>query len=138
MRKIIVGYDGSEQSDRALQRAADLTDGDVSLIVVSAARYAPLTHDPVLGPSAVDPIESEWARGNLDKARARLEGKGVEVRTVEGHGDPADALVRQAKDEEADLIVVGTRGMNAARRAVLGSVSTKVVHHAPCDVLIIR
>jgi nucleotide-binding universal stress UspA family protein len=46
--------------------------------------------------------------------------------------------VRQASDEGADLIVVGTRGLNVAQRALLGSVSTKIVHHAACDVLVVR
>ena len=63
---------------------------------------------------------------------------GGTLRTVEAHGDPADAVVRQATDEEADLIVVGTRGLNVAQRTLLGSVSTKIVHHAPCDVLVVR
>ena len=109
-----------------------------SLVIVSAAHLATLSHDPALGTSAVDPIEAEWARNNLDKARDRLKDKGVDVRTVEGHGDAADALVRQAEAEHADLIVVGTRGLNAAQRALMGSVSTKVVHHAHCDVLVVR
>ena len=55
--------------------------------------------------SAMYNIQSLWtqARENLDKARARLGEKLGSVRTVEGHGDPADAVVRQAKDEKADL-----------------------------------
>ena len=77
--------------------------------------------------------------GPPDKAQTTLEKKGIAARTVEAHGDPADALVRQAEDDGADLIVVGTRGLNAAQRALLGSVSTKVVHHAAkCDVLVVR
>jgi nucleotide-binding universal stress UspA family protein len=138
MQKIVVGYDGSEHAGRALERAAALAGSGGSLVIVSAAHLATLSHDPTLGASAVDPVESEWARGNLDKARALLAEKSVEVKTVEGLGDPADALVRQAEAEGSDLIVVGTRGLNAAQRALMGSVSTKVVHHAPCDVLVVR
>ena len=136
--KIVVGYDGSEHSDRALERALGLAGGGDSLIVVSAAKLSTLGHDPAQGASAVDPIEADWARGNLDKAQTTLEKKGIAARTVEAHGDPADVLVRQAEDDGADLIVVGTRGLNAAQRALLGSVSTKVVHHAKCDVLVVR
>jgi nucleotide-binding universal stress UspA family protein len=47
-------------------------------------------------------------------------------------------LVQVAAEERADLVVVGTRGLNLAQRALLGSVSTKVVHHAHCDVLVVR
>ena len=57
---------------------------------------------------------------------------------VEGHGNPADVIVQEAEESGADLIVVGTRGLGATRRAFMGSVSTNVVHHAPCDVLVVR
>jgi len=138
MEKIVVAYDGSEHADRALDRAAELASSGAELVVVSAVKIGTLERDPAGGTSAVDPIEAEWARENLDKARARLGAKAGSVRTVEGHGDPADTVVRQAQDEGADLIVVGTRGLNVAQRALLGSVSTKIVHHAPCDVLVVR
>jgi nucleotide-binding universal stress UspA family protein len=138
MMKMVVAYDGSDHGDRALERALGIAGPDDELVIVSAARRATLSHDPAGGASAVDPIESEWARENLDKARSRLAGAAPTVRTVEAHGDPADAVVRQANDENADLIVVGTRGLNVAQRALLGSVSTKIVHHASCDVLVVR
>jgi nucleotide-binding universal stress UspA family protein len=136
MSTIVVGFDGSEHSQRALDRAASMaSDGD-QLVVVSAARLAPPTRD--MGTSPVDPIEVEAARESLDAAKKVLSDKNITSRFVESHGDPADAIVRQATDDAADLIVVGTRGLNLAQRALLGSVSTKVVHHAPCDVLVVR
>ncbi len=53
-------------------------------------------------------------------------------------GDPADAILKVAEDVEADLIVVGNKGMTGARRFLLGSVPNKVSHHAPCSVFIAR
>jgi nucleotide-binding universal stress UspA family protein len=97
-----------------------------------------MTRDPALGTSAVDPIEADAARESLDKARARLAESAVQARTVEAHSEPTEALVRQAETDRADLIVVGTRGLNTTQRLLLGSVSTKVMHHAPCDVLVVR
>lgn len=140
MKTIVVGYDGSEHADRALDRAIDLASEGTQLVVVSAARFSSLAADPgfAASTSAVDPIDAEAAQANLEKARARLDVRGVQARTVEGHGDAADVIVRQAETDQADLIVVGTRGLNFAQRALLGSVSTKVVHHAPCDVLVVR
>jgi nucleotide-binding universal stress UspA family protein len=52
-------------------------------------------------------------------------------------GDPADSLIAAAREHDADVIVLGSRGMRGARR-VLGSVPNKVSHHAPCDVLIVQ
>jgi len=59
---------------------------------------------------------------------------------VESHptsGDPCDALIAVAQDVDADLIVVGSRGMTGVKRFVLGSVPNKIAHHAPCSVLIV-
>ena len=51
---------------------------------------------------------------------------------------PADAILDVAEERDADLIIVGNKGMTGARRFLLGSVPNKVSHHAPCSVLIIR
>jgi nucleotide-binding universal stress UspA family protein len=134
MAKIVVGYDGSEHAERALDRACELAEGG-ELVVVAAARAA----IPVPGfPGAGDPVEEEGAHAALERAKRRLENRDITVRWVEAHGDPVDAIVEEAKSTSADLVVVGTRGLNLAQRALLGSVSTGVVHHAPCDVLIVR
>jgi nucleotide-binding universal stress UspA family protein len=63
---------------------------------------------------------------------------GVEVDVYARQGDPAYALLDVAEEREADLIVVGNKGMGGAKRFLLGSVPNKVSHHAPCSVLIIR
>ena len=60
------------------------------------------------------------------------------VNTYARQGDPADAILDVAEEQEADLIVVGNKGMTGAKRFLLGSVPNKISHHAPCSVLIIR
>lgn len=135
MNTIVVGYDGSEAAKRALGRVADLVENGASVTVVSAV---PLM---LPGKGAVKPYapwELEEHRQQLQEAQALLAAKGISAETVEGAGDAADVIVEQAKEKTADLIVVGTHGKNVAERLALGSVSTKVVHHAPCDVLVVR
>jgi nucleotide-binding universal stress UspA family protein len=135
---IVVGYDGSEHAERALDRGIGLAREGAALIIVSAAKLSPA--DPTFVPTvgSTEPGEIEEARTSLDTALARTQKEGINARTIEAHGDPADMLVQVAKDEGADLIVVGTRGLSFAQRTLLGSVSTKVVHHAHCDVLVVR
>ena len=58
------------------------------------------------------------------------------MRTFARQGEPADAILDVAEEENADLIVVGNKGMTGAKRFLLGSVPNKVSHHAPCSVLI--
>jgi nucleotide-binding universal stress UspA family protein len=137
MKRIVVGFDGSEASRKALERAADIADG-ATVAVVCAADVARLLRDPAGGVAPVDPAEAEARTNALAEARRYLEGRGVEGVFIEGLGHPADVIVQEAEESGADLIVVGTRGLNAAKRLVLGSVSTTVVHHAHCDVLVVR
>jgi nucleotide-binding universal stress UspA family protein len=137
VERIVVGFDGSEHSRKALERAADIANG-ATLAVVCSADVSRLMRDPAGGASAVDPADAEARTNALAEARKFVEGRGVEAVFIEGHGNAADVIVQEAEESGADLIVVGTRGLNAARRLFMGSVSTNVVHHAPCDVLVVR
>jgi len=137
MNRIVVGFDGSEHSRKALERAADFADG-ATLAVVCAVDVARLVRDPAGGASPIDPADVEARSKALAEAREYVEGRGLNGVFIEGLGHPADVIVQEAEESGADLIVVGTRGLNAARRLVMGSVSTTVVHHAPCDVLVVR
>ena len=138
MQKIVVGFDGSDHARRALERAVALAKGGGNVTVVSSADVSRLMRDPAGGAAAVDPADAEERTKALEEARAFLSGQGIDARYVEGHGDPAAVLVQEAENSGADLIIVGTRGLNFAQRWLIGSVSTKVVQHSPCDVLVVR
>jgi nucleotide-binding universal stress UspA family protein len=131
--KIVVGYDGSEHARRALERVGELGKNGEPVTVVSAADVALMA-----GPASPDTGNVPAHKRALEEASSALASKGLTVQAVLAEGDPADAIVDEAKKTAADLIVVGTRGLNTAERVVLGSVSTKIVHHAPCDVLVVR
>lgn len=117
-RRIVVGYDGSEASRRALDAAADLV-GYGSTLSVVTVRNGEVDHDV--------------ARD----ARAHLQHRHVAASYLEPVGEPAEQLVEAAQSVEADLVVVGRRNLNPVR-ALLGSVSARVVRRAPCDVLVVR
>ena len=119
-RKIIVGYDDSEASQRALERAADLTGYGSTLTVVSVA------HE-----------NGDYSADHLAKARARLLSRLVTATYLQPVGEPADELVAAATELDADLVVVGRRSEGPLTRLVLGSVSGDVVRRAPCDVLVV-
>jgi nucleotide-binding universal stress UspA family protein len=134
MERIVVGFDGSEHAHKALERAADISHG-ATVVVIATAHVEGFLGGAV---SPVDPVEAEAREKALAEAREYLDGRGVKGVFIEGAGNPGDVLVQEAEDSGADLIVVGTRGRNAAKRLALGSVSTNVIHHAPCDVLVVR
>jgi nucleotide-binding universal stress UspA family protein len=135
MERIVVGFDGSEHARKALERAADIADG-ATLAVVSSAHFRTFYRGAGLSP--IDPADAEARSAALAEAREYLEGRGMEGVFIEGHGNAGDVIVQEAEESKADLIVVGARGLGAARRLALGSVSTNVVHHAHCDVLVVR
>jgi universal stress protein A len=78
------------------------------------------------------------AEAQLKKAREGLVANNVKVRTMVGHGSPADEIVLIAKKENAELIVISTRGSTGLERWVFGSVAEKVVRMAECPVLTVR
>ena len=68
---------------------------------------------------------------------AEAERQGVVAQVHNVDGDPADMLIKVAESVQADLVVIGNRGMTGVKRRVLGSVPYKVSHHCPCRVLIV-
>jgi nucleotide-binding universal stress UspA family protein len=134
MSRIIIGYDGSEHSRRALEVAAVFANGSTIKVVCAVTVPAAGGH----GSPGADPEEVLERNRELAEARDFFRSKGFAVETAEGYGDAADVLINEARESNADLIVVGTRSLNPVAELLLGSVSTKVVHHAPCSVLVAR
>jgi nucleotide-binding universal stress UspA family protein len=74
----------------------------------------------------------------VERVAQELAGVDTQVETIVRGGTPADQIVRAADELEADLIVIGGRGKGAMEAIVLGSVAYRVLHHAPCPVLVTR
>jgi nucleotide-binding universal stress UspA family protein len=142
--RIVVGTDGSETAKQAVREATELAkQTGATLDVVSAFDPVPasrLREERLEAPSdieyAVNPQED--VNAILSEAERQVGDVGVKVRTFARQGEPADAILDVAEEENADLIVVGNKGMTGAKRFLLGSVPNKVSHHAPCSVLIVR
>ena len=133
--KILLAYDGSESAQRALAHAAELAKSDGrEVTVVSVAETLHLGR----GGTVVPEGEDSERKHELREAEEILARLGIHARLVERFGDPAATIIDEAAEEHSDLIVIGTRGIRAPKRWLLGSVSTKVLHHAPCDVLVVR
>lgn len=137
---IVVGTDGSETAKEAVKEAIRLAKAfDAEVHLVSA--YKPLRGAHVAGAPAGaakvwQPLPDSRVEAILQEAAAAVRLRDVAVKTHMSEEEPADALLAIASEVGANLIVVGNRGMQGARR-VLGSVPNKVAHHAPCNVLIV-
>jgi nucleotide-binding universal stress UspA family protein len=132
---IAVGLDGSATAGEAVRAASELARRfDAELVLLSVFRPRATVQS--------GGHEEDWAtnpaarqRESLDRAEASLREGGVRARSLVGEGDPGDALVALAQDCGADLLVVGSKGME---RRVLGSVPNTVTHKARCSVLLVK
>ena len=143
-RSIVVGTDGSDTAAQAVSYAVDLAGSlGATLEIVSAFEPVPaqrLRHQRIDAPE-----DLQWAISPRQDVDATLEAAsklaadaGVQATTYARQGDPADAIIDVAEERDADLIIVGNKGMTGARRFLLGSVPNNVSHHAPCSVMIVR
>jgi nucleotide-binding universal stress UspA family protein len=82
--------------------------------------------------------EKERAYGAAGSAVEMAEAEGVPAESFVCEGDPVDVISQTATDCGASLVVVGSHGWGPFRRLVFGSVSTGLLHHAPCPVLVVR
>jgi nucleotide-binding universal stress UspA family protein len=143
--KILLAVDGSDPSMSAVAATAALHTppaSEVRVISVVPDTFAPegspwpniIRVEP---PTDRDRIFDDVTRRLLDIAdRLRVGDRRVDVEVLEGR--PATQIVADAERWGADLIVVGARGLSTARRLLIGSVSSEVVDHAPCAVLVAR
>jgi len=139
-RNIVVGTDGSETAQSAVDAAADiarLCDAELHLVTAykapSGSVAVPLTGAHAGDSGIGSAMSMKASEDMLAKAAAGIEG--VSVKTHVGSGSPPDVLLREAESIGADLIVVGSKGM---QRKILGSVPNSVAHNAPCAVLIVK
>ncbi len=138
---IVVGTDGSERAMAAVIEAMSLAKASGALTHVVTAVH------PAVG---MGYVESKAGQLQIDKlregvdaiaaqVRAEADRQGVAVKMhTPGSTDAADALISLAEEVDADLVVVGNRGMSGVKRFALGSVPNKVAHHCPCSVLIVN
>ncbi len=142
--RIVVGTDGSNTAGEAVRQAIELARLSGGKLAIVAA-FEPVPQTRVREEKAELPGDVAYAVGPredvnviLDAAVGDAKHAGVEVEPYPREGDPADAILDVAEESDADLIVVGNKGMTGAKRFLLGSVPNKVSHHAPCGVYIVR
>jgi len=146
MKKMLVAYDGSDASVKAVDmvlKCANKED-EVTLLTVVPAELAESSFTKMLLPtidlSSVVKSGSfkEKAMETLKKLVSEIEGYVSKVNIVVEAGDPADEILITAKKYESDIIIIGYKGYGKEGRFLLGSVTDKVVRHASKSVLVVR
>jgi nucleotide-binding universal stress UspA family protein len=136
MKTILVAFDDTDHSRRALDRAAELAEAFGARVLVTS--IAPLVHS---SPRSVTHLDRGGGVGtratDVTSAATTLQERGIEAESVAIPGDPASAIARLAEDRDADLVVVGTRGLGPVQRLLGQSVSQSVARRVRCDLLIV-
>ena len=133
---VAVGTDGSATASEAVEAAIEIAQRfDAKLVLLSVfqdASYASSARDP----------ELQWAvnkdarvREILSRTEQELREREIECTSIIDEGEPAEVLTRLAEECNADLLVIGNKGMH---RRVLGSVPNGVTHKAPCSVYVVK
>ncbi len=142
--RIVVGTDGSATAAEAVRVAiglARMASAELHLVRACQPPALAMAAVPEVGAAALpaDVIDAmrQDAKDNLAQLAEELTATGLKVHTYVTAEAPGPALCQTANAVDADLLVVGNRGMQGARR-LLGSVPNHVTHHAPCAVLVVR
>jgi len=143
MLKVLIAVDGSTAGDEMFRVAGELLSdkqSEVRLLHVIPRHLIYGRGGPVVA-ECYDPAEERsHSKSLLEDSTVRLRAAGFTgpIKTEIDTGDPADAILTVADQDQSDLIVLGSRGFNTVRRFLMGSVSSKVSTHATCAVLIVH
>lgn len=136
LNRILLAIDGSKASDKAVQflikKMVPLrmqADKQATVLEVAVLHVMPYVRYPEL---------KETGKAVVQHAGERLAKAGYQVEEVSKIGQPAEEIIQYAERNNVDLIVIGSRGLGAVARFFLGSVASKIVHHSPCSVLVLR
>ncbi len=135
-KTIVVATDGSRYSAAAADRAIAFAQSyGGALKVLSAADVPPEFYAEA--PQAVEDLVRK-AREYVAEVKTKAASAGVEAETFVGEAEAHEAVITLAKDQNADLIVIGSHGRTGLRRLLMGSVAERVIGYAPCPVLVVK
>jgi nucleotide-binding universal stress UspA family protein len=137
---VLVPVDGSDNSYRALDAALLLSEKlGSNITVVNVMEQVPITH--IESEKLLSELLEAYKKENqeiLSKCSRIAAEKGLSIKTLLLQGNPASVILDYCKKENFELVIMGSRGMGKFKQLILGSVSSKIVHHCQCAVLLIR
>ncbi len=141
IRTILVPIDFSDSARAIIEWAAHLASGSQSKLILFHAYHLPVEFQQLEGaylpPDFWANVKAE-AQTSLARYEAELQGSGHSVESVVREGYAATAIVDEAIERSADLIVIGTHGLSGLQHMLLGSIAERVVQKAPCPVLTVK
>lgn len=139
-KNILVGVDGSENAEQALQRAVQFaTMHEAKLHIAHIIDTRALNNYATINYNYNELITEETVNALNDYKNFALDNGVKEVETIVEYGSPRTLMSKTIPNEyDIDLVIVGATGLNAVERMFIGSVSEQIVRQAPCDVIVVR
>jgi nucleotide-binding universal stress UspA family protein len=136
-KNILVPIDGSIYSEKSLERAIELVDafGSNLILIYVVEKSIPIN---LLDRKEYLEILRKFGTNVLEKANKKLSKKGITAKILLKEGNIVNEIEKIAKKEKCDLILVGSKGLGAITRFLLGSVSNKISQTSACSVLIVK
>ena len=139
---VLVGVDESDCSKAAVEFVKKATwSKDSRFLIVSASPPVFLNPGEATAPGAIAQViaaQESFHRGLAEQAAGELQKAGLKVEARMVSADPRTALEEAARQEKADLLIVGSHGRSGISKLLLGSVASHVISHAPCNVLVVK
>lgn len=136
-QKILVGFDGSPQAEKAAQLAFSIAKTMDSKVLLFAVARPPEPATSVELEAVLDDAKEHYQEA-FKKLLQQASGGNVEVETEIAVGHPAEQIIHKAETMKADLVILGRRGTSLFEKWILGSVSERVLRYAHCPVMVIR
>jgi len=141
VRRILVPIDFSEHAGPVLEWASHLASQHGSRVLLLHVYHLPVEFEQLEGaylpPDFWTTVRDE-AQQQLDATAAQFRKQGIPVEALVREGYPATVIEEEARRQQADLIVIGTKGLSGLKHLLLGSIAERVVQKAPCPVLTVR
>lgn len=141
VRRILVPLDFSEHAESVIEWALHLAEQHQSTLLLLHAYHLPVEFQQLEGaylPQDFWNNVKDEAQLNLESYAERVRARGVAVETFVREGYPATVIEEEATRQNADLVVIGTRGLSGLKHLLLGSIAERVVQKAPCPVLTVK
>jgi len=134
--RILVAVDGSVYSDYAIDQAISM--GSICNSEIFLVTVIDLYPEQMSAAPALMEKMSQEARELLERAKQKVEKENIKCETiVHMGGQPHEFIIKEAKEKDVDLIIIGTHGKTGLKRILIGSVAQKVVGYAPCPVMVV-
>lgn len=138
MKRILVAHDGSKSSEKALKKAMEIAKRfNSSITVISVVPELYLTELMEMDRLKILETLTDEAKKTMEKIKKSTRGI-KSLKTVIRQGNPAEEILDAAEKMKADVIVTGSHGRRGAQKFLLGSVSSRIVDHAECSVLVVK